>query len=298
MIALPRARRHAWSCYLPSAACSSARSTCRAAAQGQAVPDQRWSASRRRSRSSSACAAPPPAARAAWVLFAVGQFLFFAGRRLHVQLPEAVPPRGAVPVAGRRALPRGLPGADGRPVHARPPPQPGTATAAALIDSLILTVGVGADLVGRPDRAEHPRRPPDTARPRLRLGRLPARRHPAAGGGASAWRSTPASAQPAFYLLVGSIVSLLVTDFVYGLMLLNGTYNHQLGLDVGWMRYYLLWGAAALHPSMRTLEEPAPETERRSRRRGWRCSTVASLIAPGVQMLVGRSATPTSTWWS
>ena len=39
-------------------------------------------------------------------------------------------------------------------------------------------------------------------------------------------------------------------------MLLNGTYNHQLMLDIGWIYYYLLWGAAALHPSMRTLEEP------------------------------------------
>ena len=31
-------------------------------------------------------------------------------------------------------------------------------------------------------------------------------------------------------------------------MLNNGTYNGQVLLDVGWMSYYLLWGASALHP--------------------------------------------------
>ena len=33
-------------------------------------------------------------------------------------------------------------------------------------------------------------------------------------------------------------------------------------LDVGWIGFYLLWGAAALHPSMRELEQPAPDRER------------------------------------
>ncbi len=64
--------------------------------------------------------------------------------------------------------------------------------------------------------------------------------------------------QPAFFLLAASIVCLLVTDSVYNYMLLKGTYDDQVLLDVGWISYYLLWGAAALHPSMRTLEEPAP----------------------------------------
>ena len=40
-------------------------------------------------------------------------------------------------------------------------------------------------------------------------------------------------------------------------MLLDGGYHGQVILDVGWIFYYLLWGAAALHPSMRTLEQPA-----------------------------------------
>ena len=60
---------------------------------------------------------------------------------------------------------------------------------------------------------------------------------------------------PAFYLLASSIVALLVTDFAYGLVTLKGTYDGQLWLDVGWIAFYLLWGAAALHPSMRGLEQ-------------------------------------------
>jgi diguanylate cyclase (GGDEF)-like protein/PAS domain S-box-containing protein len=88
--------------------------------------------------------------------------------------------------------------------------------------------------------------------------------------------------QPAFYLLVSSIVCLLVTDYVYGLLLLDGTYTHQLWLDVGWIGFYLLWGAAALHPSMRSLEQA--DLERQRRLTGFRLGllTCASLIAPTV----------------
>jgi diguanylate cyclase (GGDEF)-like protein/PAS domain S-box-containing protein len=59
-----------------------------------------------------------------------------------------------------------------------------------------------------------------------------------------------------FHLMSASIVCLLVTDFVYGLMILQGTYDHQLWLDVGWVGFYLLWGAAALHPTMSEIDEP------------------------------------------
>ena len=61
--------------------------------------------------------------------------------------------------------------------------------------------------------------------------------------------------RPAFYLLVASIVALLATDFAYGLVTLAGAYDGQVWLDVGWLSFYLLWGAAALHPSMRRPRE-------------------------------------------
>ncbi len=87
---------------------------------------------------------------------------------------------------------------------------------------------------------------------------------------------------PAFYLLAGSIVCLLTTDSVYNRMLLDGTYDGQVILDVGWIFYYLLWGAAALHPSMRTLEQPVEDRTRLTPLRlAFLC--VACLVAPGIR---------------
>jgi diguanylate cyclase (GGDEF)-like protein/PAS domain S-box-containing protein len=89
--------------------------------------------------------------------------------------------------------------------------------------------------------------------------------------------------QPAFYFLTSGIVALLVTDFAYGVVTLNGTYHGQVALDVGWISFYLLWGAAALHPSMRELEQPAPDRVARLTPLRLTLLTVASLIAPVVE---------------
>src|SRR5918996_2174503 len=85
--------------------------------------------------------------------------------------------------------------------------------------------------------------------------------------------------RPAFYLLAASIVSLLATDFVYGLLTLQGAYDGQAWLDVGWIGFYLLWGAAALHPSMRELERPADREPQLTSLR-LALLTCASLMAP------------------
>jgi hypothetical protein len=85
---------------------------------------------------------------------------------------------------------------------------------------------------------------------------------------------------PAFYLMAFTIVTLLVTDFVYGVLTLRGDFHFQVPLDVGWITFYVLWGAAALHPSMRTLEEPAPEREERLRIVRLTLLTGESIIAP------------------
>jgi diguanylate cyclase (GGDEF)-like protein/PAS domain S-box-containing protein len=90
---------------------------------------------------------------------------------------------------------------------------------------------------------------------------------------------------PAFYLLSSSIVLLLVTDFAYGLMILHGTYDHQLWLDVGWIGFYVLWGAAALHPSMATLElRSAPRGSMLTRSR-LALLSCASLAAPAISLV-------------
>ncbi|WCB96213.1 hypothetical protein DSM104299_04969 [Baekduia alba] len=87
----------------------------------------------------------------------------------------------------------------------------------------------------------------------------------------------------AFNLMSSAIALLLVTDFVYGLTILHGTYDGQLWLDLGWIGFYVLWGAAALHPSMTILDHgrPAPSVLTR-----WRLAllAVASLIAPSVEL--------------
>jgi diguanylate cyclase (GGDEF)-like protein/PAS domain S-box-containing protein len=90
--------------------------------------------------------------------------------------------------------------------------------------------------------------------------------------------------QPAFYLIALSIVTLLLTDFTYGVMTLHNTYNHQIILDVGWIGFYLFWGAAALHPSMRELDQPAPAREPRLTWLRLVLLTCATLIAPGIEL--------------
>ena len=91
--------------------------------------------------------------------------------------------------------------------------------------------------------------------------------------------------RPAFYLLVASIVALLATDFAYGLVTLAGAYDGQVWLDVGWISFYLLWGAAALHPSMRDLERAAPDRDTRLTPLRLVTLVCASLIAPVMALL-------------
>ena len=85
------------------------------------------------------------------------------------------------------------------------------------------------------------------------------------------------------------------SDSAYTYALLTDAYNHQLIYDVGWIAYYLLWGAAALHPSMRTLEEPAldvshaPDAAASRAARGSLSDRARHPLRPG------RSTTPTSS---
>jgi diguanylate cyclase (GGDEF)-like protein/PAS domain S-box-containing protein len=91
--------------------------------------------------------------------------------------------------------------------------------------------------------------------------------------------------RPAFYLLTASIVTLLSTDFVYGILTLHNAYTHQLWLDAGWIFFYLLWGAAALHPSMRELDQAAVDRQPRLTPLRLGLLTCASLIAPSIEVI-------------
>jgi diguanylate cyclase (GGDEF)-like protein/PAS domain S-box-containing protein len=91
------------------------------------------------------------------------------------------------------------------------------------------------------------------------------------------------SKKAAFYLLGVSVVALLTTDCAYNYALLVGTYNHQVIYDVGWVAYLSFWGAAALHPSMRTLEQPSPNVRPRLTPKRLTLLAFACLIAPGIR---------------
>jgi PAS domain S-box-containing protein len=90
----------------------------------------------------------------------------------------------------------------------------------------------------------------------------------------------------AFYLMALSIVALFITDSIYSWISVHGiVYNNSTGyLEGGWALFYLLWGAAALHPSMRKLEEPSPERTLRNPKLRLYLLAGASLMAPAIQL--------------
>ena len=84
----------------------------------------------------------------------------------------------------------------------------------------------------------------------------------------------------ALYLLAASISCLILTDVVYGAIELEGSYNLGGWLDGGWMLTYLLWGAAALHPSMRELSARAPAPRASLSGKRILLLAAATLVAP------------------
>ena len=94
----------------------------------------------------------------------------------------------------------------------------------------------------------------------------------------AAWRT------PAFMLLVASINFLLLGDVVYGV----GPNSYRSGdwVDAGWLLSYVLWAAAALHPSMRELSTPTRRAQRRLRVGGGRIAwLMGALLAPPAVLL-------------
>jgi diguanylate cyclase (GGDEF)-like protein/PAS domain S-box-containing protein len=220
-----------------------------------------------------------PKARLAWSLLLVGQLLYVAGDFYTYSYPELLggtvgfpSPGDAIYLSVYPALVGGLlllvrrrnPAADG----------------GASIDSVILTVGFallswiflvapnlhlsGLSPLAKAVSAAYPLGDVLLLAAAIRLA-------------VDAGKRTPA-----FYLLVASMVSLLVTDCAYNYALLKGTYDHQLVYDVGWIAYLVLWGAAALHPSMRTLEEPAADSRTRLTRLRLALLAFACLVAPSI----------------
>src|SRR5438105_743977 len=221
-----------------------------------------------------------PTARLAWWLFVLGQLLFFSGDLYTYSYPKLFGADVGFPSAGDAlylavypALMAGLFVLVKRRNPRRDP--------AALIDALILTIGVGlrswAFVIA-----------PNIHVSGSVLAKAVSHAYPAGDvlllAAAIRLAVDAGKRAPAFYLLVGSIVCLLATDSAYNLALLQGTYNHQLIYDLGWILYYLLWGAAALHPSMRVLEEPG-DTRARLTKARLALLGCACLISPLIRVL-------------
>jgi two-component system cell cycle response regulator len=72
----------------------------------------------------------------------------------------------------------------------------------------------------------------------------------------------PGRRPPAFVAMFGSLVLLLAADAAYAGLQLAGRFRPGSPVYVVWMLALLLRGAAALHPSMTMLAEPAPRSTR------------------------------------
>jgi len=66
--------------------------------------------------------------------------------------------------------------------------------------------------------------------------------------------SVPGSRSPSFRLLVAALIPLITADTVFAMEI--GSSDTRV-LDVMWLGSYLLWGAAALHPTMAQLSTPS-----------------------------------------
>jgi len=87
--------------------------------------------------------------------------------------------------------------------------------------------------------------------------------------------------RPVHRLLAAAMVAMIVSDFLYDVMVLHGSYAVGSPIDAGWLVSYVLVGVAALHPSMALQAVAAPPDAMRTRRR-LPLVAVAGLTAPAI----------------
>jgi diguanylate cyclase (GGDEF)-like protein/PAS domain S-box-containing protein len=108
---------------------------------------------------------------------------------------------------------------------------------------------------------------------------------------------SPGRRGPAFYLLPMAALSLFLTDFVYTYISVQGLVYDQSGyLEAGWGMFYVLWGAAALHESMRHLSERAPDQEVRVTRGRLFLIGAAALVPQAVRSIQLFRGEATDLW--
>ncbi|HEY1325023.1 MAG TPA: GGDEF domain-containing protein, partial [Streptosporangiaceae bacterium] len=90
---------------------------------------------------------------------------------------------------------------------------------------------------------------------------------------------------PSFALLSTNLLAILTADTLYVLQQLAGTYQAGNFLDAIWLSGNLALGAAALHPTMARIGEPAPVDERVLGRLRVAALCIAALVAPATLMI-------------
>ena len=84
-----------------------------------------------------------------------------------------------------------------------------------------------------------------------------------------------------YRLITASLIAMITADTLYTFAALHDWYSTGSAIDAGWLLSYILWGAAALHPSMRRLTEHASQREvNRFTRRRLAVEALAVLAIP------------------
>lgn len=92
----------------------------------------------------------------------------------------------------------------------------------------------------------------------------------------------PGARAASYRFITLALVVTIVGDTIYGHLVLDGVYETGGPLDLTWMVSYLFWGAAALHPSMRTLTEQGNERPVALTGRRLLSLVGASLLSPAI----------------
>jgi diguanylate cyclase (GGDEF)-like protein/PAS domain S-box-containing protein len=87
---------------------------------------------------------------------------------------------------------------------------------------------------------------------------------------------------PAFAMVMVALLFQLVRDALYGFGSLHGWYQHGDSIDLLFVVSAVLWGTAALHPSMVELTEPNTDPERKLSWRRLALLSTATLMAPAM----------------